>query len=189
MAECTPVSILRTHYPRPGTRWSGDEYPGEASRDQQGRRVLAILGTAACCAMFCVLQTSTPAYAQDQRLPETRSVWDGVYTPEQAKRGEAIYDKECSVCHGDTLNGTGEAPPLAGGRFLSNWDGLTVGDLFERIRKTMPQNKPARLTRPQDADVLAYMLSFNKFPSGKSELQHQAEWLKLIRFEGSKPKP
>lgn len=124
---------------------------------------------------------------QEQPSSESQSVWDGVYTEEQAKRGEDLYLKECSTCHGDRLNGIGEAPALSGGRFISNWNGLTLGDLFERIRKTMPQDKPERLSRKEKADVLAYILSFNKFPAGKSELRHQAEWLKQIRFEETRP--
>ena len=117
----------------------------------------------------------------------SRSVWDGVYTEEQAKRGEEFYRKECASCHGDTLVGGGGAAPLTGGAFLSNWNGLTVGDLFDRIRKTMPQGSPGKLTKQQDADILAYMLSFNKFPAGKTELQKQVEFLKEIRFEATKP--
>lgn len=119
---------------------------------------------------------------------ESRSVWDGAYTEEQAKRGETLYSKECASCHGDTLIGGGGASPLAGGTFLSNWNGLTVGDLFERIRKTMPQGSLGKLTKQQDADVLAYILSFNKFPAGKTELPRQVEFLKEIRFE-AKPEP
>jgi mono/diheme cytochrome c family protein len=125
--------------------------------------------------------------ARDSQASEMRSVWDGVYTAEQAKRGEEMYRKECASCHGDTLVGGGGAAPLAGGTFLSNWNGLTVGDLFERIRKTMPQGTPGKLTRQQDADILAYLLSFNKFPAGKMELQKQPEFLKEIRFEATKP--
>jgi mono/diheme cytochrome c family protein len=117
----------------------------------------------------------------------TRSVWDGVYTEEQAKRGEEMYRKECASCHGDTLVGGGGAAPLTGGNFLSNWNGLTVGDLFDRIRKTMPQGTPGKLNKQQDADVLAYVLSFNKFPAGKAELQKQVEFLREIRFETTKP--
>jgi hypothetical protein len=76
---------------------------------------------------------------------------------------------------------------LTGGAFQANWNGLTLGDLFDRIRKTMPQSAPGRLTRQQDADVLAFMLSINKFPSGKTELYRQSEMLKEIRFESKKP--
>ena len=122
-----------------------------------------------------------------QEPATSRSVWDGVYTEEQAKRGEEMYHKECASCHGDTLVGGGGAAPLTGGAFLSNWNGLTVGDLFERIRKTMPQGSLGKLSKQQDADVLAYLLNFNKFPAGKTELQKQVEFLKEIRFEATKP--
>jgi S-disulfanyl-L-cysteine oxidoreductase SoxD len=72
---------------------------------------------------------------------------------------------------------------------LANWNGLTVGDLFDRIRKTMPQSAPGRLTRQQNSDILAFMLSANKFPAGKTELYRQSEMLKEIRFESTKPAP
>ena len=70
---------------------------------------------------------------------------------------------------------------------MANWNGLTLGDLFERIRKTMPQNAPGKLSRQQNADLLAFLLSFNKFPAGKTELYRQAEMLKEIRFVAEKP--
>jgi S-disulfanyl-L-cysteine oxidoreductase SoxD len=117
----------------------------------------------------------------------SRSVWDGVYTSEQAKRGETLYANECASCHGTALNGGESAPPLTGGEFFSNWDGLTVGDLFERIRTTMPADHPGKLTREQDADVLAFVLSVNRFPEGKTELDHRTEVLKQIRLEAAKP--
>jgi mono/diheme cytochrome c family protein len=116
----------------------------------------------------------------------TRSVWDGVYTEEQARRGAALYGKECARCHGPTLAGGEEAPALEGGGFVANWNGLTLGDLFERTRTTMPQNDPGRLTRQQHADVLAYVLSANRFPAGKRELVKETEVLKLIRFEAER---
>ncbi len=64
-----------------------------------------------------------------------------------------------------------------------------MGDLFDRIRKTMPQSNPGRLTRQQDADILAFLLSVNKFPAGKTELYRQSEMLREIRFESAKPAP
>lgn len=113
----------------------------------------------------------------------TRSVWDGVYTEDQAKRGGAIYTKECSSCHGAELTGGESAPPLVGAAFMGDWEALTVGDLFERIRTTMPQDDPSRLSRQQDADVLAFLLQENEFPAGKVELEKQTEVLKLIGFK------
>jgi len=117
----------------------------------------------------------------------SRSVWDGVYTEEQSKRGEALYGASCAKCHGDTLTGGEAAPPLTGGEFLANWNGLTVGDLFERIRISMPADRPGALSSAQNADILAHMLRMNQFPAGKTELERQAEILKQIRFEAAKP--
>ena len=116
----------------------------------------------------------------------TRSVWDGVYTADQSKRGGAVYAKECASCHGAELTGGESAPPLTGGAFLSNWNGLTVGDLFERIRQSMPLDDPGRLSRQQDADVLAFILNANEYPAGKAELDKQTEVLKLIKIEPKK---
>ena len=57
----------------------------------------------------------------------SKSVWDGVYTEEQAQR-----------CHGPNLEGGEMAPGLADGAVKANWNGLTVGDSYERIRESMP---------------------------------------------------
>ena len=140
---------------------------------------LALVVMAGIAAISGVRQTAP--------TPETPSVWDGVYTEEQAKRGEALYAGECSSCHGADLMGMDESSPLAGALFMGNWDGLTVGDLFERVRVSMPQDDPGRLDRQQTADVLAYVLRFNKFPVGETELARQTEVLKQIRFEATKP--
>lgn len=149
---------------------------------------VAITSIAATAFLYGATRLHASRIPQQSSEPsETRSVWDGVYTEEQARRGETVYSRECASCHSDTLIGGGGASPLTGGVFLSNWSGLTVGDLFERIRKTMPQGAPGKLTKQQDADVLAYLLSFNKFPPGKTELQRQVEFLKQIRFEATKP--
>jgi S-disulfanyl-L-cysteine oxidoreductase SoxD len=116
-----------------------------------------------------------------------RSVWDGVYTGEQARRGAQAYGQKCSSCHGAELLGADEAPPLAGAQFLSNYNGQTADDLFERIRISMPADKPGSLGRQQIADVVAYIFRFNSFPAGPKELPTQAEVLKEIRVEATKP--
>ncbi len=116
-----------------------------------------------------------------------RTVWDGVYSGEQAKRGEQLYHKECAMCHGPHLTGGESAPPLTGGEFLSNWSGLSVGDLAERIRKTMPSSKPGKLSRQENADVIAFVFSVNEFPAGKAEMSEKPELLKEIRIEMTKP--
>jgi len=118
----------------------------------------------------------------------TRTVWDGVYTEDQAKRGEAFYGKECASCHGGELTGGESAPPLSGDSFFGNWNGLTLGDLFERMRVSMPQNAPGSLSRQENVDILAFILKVNQFPAGKAELDRQTEILKQIKFDSTKPK-
>ena len=102
------------------------------------------------------------------------TVWDGVYTAAQAKRGEALYRTHCAACHGEALGGLEAAPALVGDVFSSTWEGAPLADLFERTRATMPQNKPGSLSRPQNADILAFMLQAGKFPAGATELDGQA---------------
>ena len=119
--------------------------------------------------------------------PPTKSIWDGVYTDAQAARGKALYSQECASCHGGELTGGEMAPPLAGGEFMAGWDGLTIGDLFERVRISMPQNAPGSLSGQQNADILSFMFSSNKFPAGQAELPKEAGILKQIKFEVKKP--
>ena len=119
--------------------------------------------------------------------PPTKSIWDGVFTDAQATRGKSLYAESCASCHGGELTGGEMAPPLAGGEFMAGWDGLTIGDLFERVRISMPQNAPGSLSGQQNADILAFMFSANKFPAGAAELPKEAGILKQIKFEVKKP--
>jgi len=116
-----------------------------------------------------------------------RSVWDGVYTEEQAKRGEVAFVQACSNCHGRTLEGADMTPALTGGAFMANWDGLTVGDLFDRIRISMPADRPGSLSRQENVDVVAFILRFNQFPSGKEELPREIQTLKTIAIKAQRP--
>jgi len=116
------------------------------------------------------------------------SVWDGVYTPVQANRGKDAYSKACASCHGAALDGSGAVPPLAGPDFKSDWNGQTVDDLFEKMQTTMPADKPGQLSREQNADILAFLLTANGFPSGQKELSTDTAALGKIRFESVKPK-
>jgi mono/diheme cytochrome c family protein len=118
---------------------------------------------------------------------QNRTVWDGVYTDEQALRGEALYEEHCVRCHGANLQGNGEgANPLTGPTFKSTWNGVSMGAMFDRVRLSMPQDKPATLTRQEVADLLAFILRANKFPAGKSELVRQTDMLNTITFQSEK---
>ena len=112
-----------------------------------------------------------------------KSVWDGVFTKDQADRGEAAYKTACSECHGNDLAGDGFAPALTGSDFMGNWNDLSVGDLYERIRISMPPSGPSGVTPAQKADIVAHIMNFNKFPTGAAELEPKTEVLKGIKIE------
>ena len=115
------------------------------------------------------------------------STWSGVYTDDQAKQGQGTYVKTCAECHGEDLGGDGFAPSLKGPEFMNNWNGLTVGELFERIRVSMPPSNPNSVSAKEKADIVAHLLKQNGFPAGKSELPSTTDALKAIKFEATKP--
>jgi S-disulfanyl-L-cysteine oxidoreductase SoxD len=116
----------------------------------------------------------------------SHSVWDSVYSKDQAGRGETAYNSKCARCHGDNLLGGETAPPLADSDFLEKWNGKSLGAFVELTRKTMPADGPGRLTRQQCTDIAAYLLSANGFPAGKSDLSADPDALNEIVFEAKK---
>ena len=127
----------------------------------------------------------------------TRSVWSGIYSAEQARRGEQLYRQRCSSCHGENLAGLlveprspgapNRTPELAGPTFNSSWNDLPLDDLVERIRISMPQDKPGSLSRADNVDIMAYLLWIGGFPLGDRDLTTQREALQEIRFLARQP--
>jgi len=124
--------------------------------------------------------TAATLYAQS---PTTN---DGVGTDPQIKRGADVYQAQCATCHDPQLAGSGTAPPLAGTDFMANWKDENVGSLFERIRATMPADNPGSLKRDQVADLVAFILNFNKYPLGQKDLPTEFEALKAIKITAPK---
>lgn len=116
-----------------------------------------------------------------------QSIWDGVYTLEQAERGSPLYETWCALCHGGELEGGETAPALVGGEFMWAWNGLSVGDLFERLRVSMPEGNPSDMSRSEKADVLAFILSRNDVPTGADELTDRTNQLRALSFDALSP--
>lgn len=116
-----------------------------------------------------------------------RTVWDSVYTAAQAATGEAAYAKTCARCHGASLSGGDESPPLTGSAFLGNWNGLPLSDLQTRIRTTMPTDSVGIYERQLITDVMAFLLKANGFPAGSVDLPKDIEPLKDIMMQSSRP--
>jgi hypothetical protein len=108
-----------------------------------------------------------------------KSVWDGVFTAQQAARGRAMFAATCAACHGADLNGVNR-PPLKGEVFLNHWMEGGLDALFSYV-KSMPPNR-ADLGGRAYVDLLAFLLEANGFPAGTQELSLEA--IPAIRVQG-----
>ena len=137
-----------------------------------------LIGAALACA--------TPvAGAQTVKLV---SVWSGVYTAAQNKRGEEIHSAACAMCHGPRLNGAGQpemppSPAIVRAAFLRIWAGRTVAALFVYVRYTMPPDAPGTLTDQQSIDSIAHMFAVSGMPAGGKELPLDPNALARIVIE------
>ena len=95
---------------------------------------------------------------------------DAIHTASQAENGRAVYTRSCAICHRTDLQGNFESPPLAGTNFLNFWGDSTPGELVERIRVTMPPDRPGRLGDETYLDIVAYLLQANGAPAGDQAL-------------------
>ena len=72
------------------------------------------------------------------------SIWDGIFTSEQANRGEIFYNGACALCHGKKLDGApadpdmNGTPPIGRYKFLRNWDGKSLATLQRTPMLWMP---------------------------------------------------
>jgi mono/diheme cytochrome c family protein len=103
------------------------------------------------------------------------SILNGVYTPDQASRGQQTFQKLCSSCH--------TVEEHTGRRFGAKWAGTSVGDLFDLVSNTMPENEPGSLTKEDYAGVLAFFLKQSGYPPGETELPIDPARLAGIRIE------
>ena len=125
-------------------------------------------------AVFLVVWNAGPVGAQTRR-----TVWDGVFTAEQAARGKVLFAATCAACHGADLSGVNR-PALKGEGFVNHWMEGSLDALFTRV-KSMPPNR-ANLRDVAYVDLLAFLLDANAFPAGARELN--AEAIPNIQVQG-----
>jgi mono/diheme cytochrome c family protein len=132
---------------------------------------------------------AAPAVISEGAMAQTRvSVWSGVYTTIQSKRGEELYSGACSQCHGPRLNGAAQpdqppSPAIARVGFLRKWAGKSVAALFVYVRTNMPTDAPGTLTDQQAIDVITYMFAVSTIPAGDKELPADPKALENIVIE------
>jgi len=139
-----------------------------------------------CLAVLALAAAGGTAVRAQQAAP--RSVKDGVYTTAQANQGKKVYDEKCAECHGTMASATPDVAPLLNDHvFRTTWKDRSLGELFDRIRETMPQDEPGTLSPQQLADLIAYILRANALPAGEVALAHDVGTLSQIRFDAGQP--
>lgn len=134
--------------------------------------VLCVVGGA-----FAGPLPSAPAATQT-----TRTTRDGVYTLAQARRGETLYKRECTLCHRDNLMGNtvDGGPPLRGPQFTTRWQDIDVETLLSTVEALMPLEEPGSLSRQEYVDILGFVLWANQLPAGEDELPTGSDDLRKI---------
>jgi mono/diheme cytochrome c family protein len=136
--------------------------------------------------VLIAVAVAMPAASGTQAPP--RSAKEGVYTTEQAGRGKEVYDLKCLSCHGSMATVTPDMAPLLNDSGFQNlWRDRSLAQLFDRIRETMPQDKPNTLTPDETAGLVAYILSANQLPAGETALSSDVEILKNIKVDAGEP--
>jgi mono/diheme cytochrome c family protein len=152
--------------------------------------MLEVIVIAASPSTGATVAPGTSGTSRESRLgfvqEATTTVWAGLYTEAQAKRGEEGYLKDCAPCHQKDLYGDEYAPALVRGTFYNRWTDLSVGDLSAVIQSTMPQDAPGSLPTQEYVDIISYLLKMNRMPAGQTELPSDQAKLKQIMIQ---PKP
>lgn len=109
----------------------------------------------------------------------------GVFSTDQARHGQSIFEQRCGACHGSDLEGGQEAPPLKGDPFWSEWDQQTARALYSRIISTMPPDSPGTLDEKDVIDIVAFIVHQNGVPPGSKAVQSANE-LNTIKLQRPK---
>jgi mono/diheme cytochrome c family protein len=108
----------------------------------------------------------------------TKTTNSGVYTAAQAERGKKLFATSCTTCH--------EPSRFAGDAFHESWDGKVMKEIWDVASGTMPEDNPGSLKQQEYADILAYFLQLNEYPTGDAELQPGAAPMASIKIEKKK---
>lgn len=132
----------------------------------------AILILASAIGWRASAQTPPPVQTPAPQATTQKTTAIGVYTAEQAKRGEDSFGSLCMGCH--TLSSFNNA------KFKSTWNGRPLFEFVAQVVDTMPEDAPGSLSEAEYAQIVAFILKLNQVPDGKSELPLDPEWLKQV---------
>lgn len=140
-------------------------------------RVAPLMQRTLVTAALLLALSAASGSAQSSSTPadSVRNAADGVYSGDQAAKGEAVFAGICGSCHGIT--------EFSGPAFRRSWAGRTVYDMFDQLRATMPLDNPGGLSREQYAAVIAYLMSVNRYPAADVDLPSADADLRRVRFD------
>ena len=165
--------------------------PGRHRRSLIASALVLVLGACSSTrlAELPTAEDSTPEPVAEAATPAAtaNSIWGGVYSEVQARRGHSMYLRACAECHRPDLTGMDMAPALLGTAFNFRWRGESVGDIYSTVRNSMPPVGPGTLSDQIYIDVVAYLLSVNEFPPGDQELAPSPTALSEIKIERKTP--
>jgi mono/diheme cytochrome c family protein len=117
------------------------------------------------------------------RAADEPPIWNGVFTAEQVARGKENFEANCARCHQHNLEGSDRGPALSGDNFWNHWENETLNTLFTKVRDNMPPNLTGNQLEPvAKLEIVAYVLSRNGFPVGKTELKQDREALDDVQI-------
>ena len=153
--------------------------------------VLLVVGAGGALAARGEVPVSRSAERPARSQVVKKTIWEGVYTRQQARRGELAYRETCGYCHGLDFGGSevgGElAPELLGAIFLLRWDG-PLSQLVVKIDEDMPKDSPGAVTPQATVDIISYLLEANGAQAGEMELPPDRGRLSQILVTRKPPK-
>lgn len=125
--------------------------------------------------------TATEQISSDEIDTSERTIWDGVFTAEQAIAGGALYTKYCQGCHGKTGRGTPGGPGVTGANLNKAWEETSLLDFYLFAHGNMPPGNAGRIGNEQDyVNIVAYIMEMHGAEPGESKLVWNEDQLSNI---------
>lgn len=128
------------------------------------------------------LALALPAATRTVRA-QGKTLLEGIYSEAQSTRGATAATASCTVCHGDQLKGSDMGPGMGTAEWKKAWAGRSLGELFDKIKTTMPANDPGSLNAAATADLVAYILKLGGYPAGSSDLPADQAALGAVKIQ------
>jgi mono/diheme cytochrome c family protein len=132
------------------------------------------------CTRYRAIATAILSIVFSEPLLSALAEPPALFTEDQLAQGRLDYAQECATCHGAQLQ-NGGAPALVGPSFRDRWNREKLSQFYDYVHQNMPLGEAAALAPAEYADIVAFILSQNGFPTGTKPLT-KAEWDAVLDF-------